>query len=116
MVKAYFSRLVPFYLLRERDDSEGFDAYPVEVEGHILDLAEDLRSVANEMTRLFDNMPAPEERTQEEADFLSALLTEATSIQGYRTEIKKLRKQVDNLKQRTKRAEAAAKEAASGDE
>jgi len=75
-MKAYFSRLTPFYLLSEEEagDSAGFDSYPVEVTPDLLTLCENLRSVTVDMTAKFDDMPAPEERTQEEADYLSDLL------------------------------------------
>jgi len=73
-VQAYFSRVEPFYLLREVTDSEGFDAYPVEVPASALVKVEKIKAILRTMTELFDEMPAPEERTQEEADALVKLL------------------------------------------
>ena len=77
-VKAYFSRVTPFYLIPVEDmtDHQGFDAYPVMVEADALIKAVLLREMSKTMTELFDNMPAPEEKTQDEADAFAALLAE----------------------------------------
>lgn len=71
-VTAYFSRLVPFYLLSKEDvaDSDGFDAYPVEVDPVALANIRSVRRLVNTMETLFDNNPAPEEVAQQEADEL----------------------------------------------
>jgi len=75
-VQAYFSRLTPFYLIpaNAMTDHEGFDAYPVFVSQDALDKAVALRAMSKQMTELFDDMPAPEERTQDEADAFATLL------------------------------------------
>jgi len=77
-VKAFISRLTPFYILPAdgAGDSIGFDSYPVEVDQRTVDLAVALRSLKGEMDLMFDNMPAPEERPQDEADFFAAALEE----------------------------------------
>jgi hypothetical protein len=75
-MRAMFSRLTPFYLMSEDEaqDSDGFDAYPVEIDSEIVTLCENLRDIKRLMDEKFDEMPAPEELTQEEADYLAALL------------------------------------------
>lgn len=80
-VSAKFSRIVPFYLLPDGDlDSDGFDAYPVEVDQGVLDLAVELRELERRMQELFDEMPAPEEKTQDEANFLAAELIRISGV------------------------------------
>lgn len=73
-VKALWNRRVPFFLgtAEEFGDSDGFDAYPVEVEETTLKNVRDLRALLANMENMFDNMPAPEEAAQEEADNFSA--------------------------------------------
>ena len=82
MIKAFFSRLVPFYLVPvdDADDSVGFDAYPVEVDERTLATAVALRRISERMTEKFDNMPAPEEAAQEEADLFEELIAEAYDV------------------------------------
>ena len=69
-VRAYFSRLVPFYLLAtdEISDVEGFDAYPVEVDPVVLANVRSVRRLVETMENLFDRNPAPEEVAQTEVD------------------------------------------------
>jgi hypothetical protein len=80
-MKALFSRRVPFYLIPmdQAQDSDGFDAYPVEVPQFALDMAVQLRVMASEMDAVFMDMPAPEECTQEEADAFVTMLRELGS-------------------------------------
>lgn len=77
-VTAYFSRLTPFYLISSGKitDHEQFDAYPVVVEPAVLLKATKLREIKQKMDDLFLEMPAPEERTQDEANAFVALLEE----------------------------------------
>ena len=77
MAKAYFSRKEPLYLLRPEEvtDSNGFDAYPVEVDEATLDLVTRIRTAVFRMEDLFNNNPAPEEVAQAEADALMDLLS-----------------------------------------
>ena len=74
IVKAYFSRLVPFYFLGEDEvnDSNGFDAYPVEVEDTVLANVRSVRRLVVSAEELFADSPAPEEQPQLEADFVAA--------------------------------------------
>ena len=77
-VTAYFSRITPFYLIPSGTitDHEQFDAYPVVVEPAVLLKAVKLREIKLKMEEVFLDMPAPEEKTQEEADAFVALLKE----------------------------------------
>lgn len=77
-MKAYFSRLVPFYLIapEDADDSIGFDAYPVDVDPRTVAVCQALRRLERQMDNVFDRMPAPEEKTQEEALIFEGLLEE----------------------------------------
>lgn len=70
IVKAYFSRKVPFYLLAEEEltDSLGFDAIKVEVPLYSVKFSQKMRSIVKEMQQVIENNPAPEECAQEEAD------------------------------------------------
>lgn len=91
MVKAYFSRLEPFYLMapNEISDSSGFDAAPVEVNAEVLEKVRKLRSLIVQMEELFVSHPTYEECAQEEADdFVAGLVDifglekdEVTSLQ-----------------------------------
>lgn len=71
-VKAYFSRKVPFYLLSESDvaDSEGFDAYPVEVDPVALANIRSVRRLVENMENTFKAGGAPEDTAQDNADEL----------------------------------------------
>ena len=73
---AYISRKVPFYLLGldEINDSNGFDAYPVEVPIDAVAKCQKLRATVSSMENSFFENSAPEEAAQEEADLLVALL------------------------------------------
>ena len=75
-MKAYFNRNAPLYLLAadEMGDHEGFDAYPVDVDGTKLEQIQALREVILLMEALFQNNPAPEECAQSEAEtFVGAI-------------------------------------------
>jgi hypothetical protein len=76
MAKAFFSRYVPFYVMapEEVTDSNGFDAYPVEVSEATLSFARNMREVVDSMEAAFMESPAPEEAAQTEADLLNDLL------------------------------------------
>ena len=78
MAKAFFSRKVPFYLLgpEEVNDSNGFDAYPVDIPSADIDKCQQLRATVDYMENTFLNSPAPEESAQDEATLLSTLLEE----------------------------------------
>lgn len=73
-IKAYFSRRVPFYLLSadEVSDTEGFDAYPVEVDPVVLANVRSVRRLVNGMEALFERGSAPEEVAQVECDELAS--------------------------------------------
>ena len=72
MAKAFFSRKVDMFLLPEDTHPDLlFDAYPVEVEEDMLDVAVAYREVVAEMQELFDSNPAPEDSAQAEADALT---------------------------------------------
>jgi len=75
-MKAKFSRRVPFFIMSDEEatDSEGFDAYPIEVDSRTVYIAQALRDVAGKMNAKFDNMPAPEEGAQEEAEYFEDLI------------------------------------------
>lgn len=72
-MKAYFSRLQPFYLLGKEDlgDHEAFDAYPVEIDETVLANVRSVRRLVLKMQKLFEEHAAPEECAQLEADILS---------------------------------------------
>lgn len=76
MANAYFSRIVPFYFIAPEDlgDSQGFDAYPVEVNEDILTFATRARALVAAMENKFETSPAPEEAAQEEALFATDLI------------------------------------------
>jgi len=69
-MKAFFSRVVPFYFIegKEMSDDQGFDAYPVEVEPKVLANARSARRLVAKMESLFLENSAPEEAAQAEAD------------------------------------------------
>lgn len=71
-IKAFFSRRVPLYLMGadEMGDSEGFDAYPVEVEDTVLANVRSMRRLIKSLEESFE-VSAPEESAQAEADLLS---------------------------------------------
>jgi hypothetical protein len=78
MAKAYFNRQVPMYVLSadELGDNEGFDAYPVEIDGLEVEKIQALRELLLLMEAQFMNSPAPEEAAQMEADLFVAGLKE----------------------------------------
>jgi len=84
MAKAFFSRKIPFGVLsvEESNDHISFDAYPVEVDTRVLRLASELRGVLENAQAMFDNMPAPEEAAQTEADYFAAQLV--SIFEGYK--------------------------------
>jgi len=69
-VKAYFSRREPFYLLSANaiNDSQGFDAYPVEVDPVALANITSVRNLIMKMEKGFMEGGAPEETAQAECD------------------------------------------------
>ena len=73
-VRAFFSRRVPMYLLGadEVKDSDGFDAYPVEVDPVALANVRSLRRLVLQMEDLFETGSTPEDGAQTEADELVA--------------------------------------------
>jgi len=75
-MRAYFSRKKPFYLMSQNEvgDSDGFDAYPVVVEPDVLLLCQTMRNIVKAMEDAFNDMPAPEESAQKEADLLDELI------------------------------------------
>jgi len=77
-MKAYFSRVTPFYLIGQNEigDHESFDAYPVDVDPQLLMVAQGLRGLVKTMERAFENNPAPEECAQAEADLLDEIVKE----------------------------------------
>ena len=75
MVKAFFSRKVPLYLLpADTHPDQLFDAYPVEVPEEALKFIVATRSIITDMEEAFDENPAPEDAAQFEADFLVQLV------------------------------------------
>ncbi len=72
-MKAYFSRLTPFYLVTQEEmESElGFDAYPVEVDEVVLANVRSVRRLVQKMEEAFDINPAPEECAQLECDMFA---------------------------------------------
>ena len=82
-IKAFFSRRIPFGLVpaEENFDTVGFDSYPVDTDERTLRLAAELRALAQVMQEMYDNMPAPEEAAQTEADYLKSNLE--SIIVGY---------------------------------
>lgn len=82
MVKAYYSRLVPYGLLSEIDDSIGFDAHPVEAPAEAVLFCESLRKIKEEMEKVHDNNPAYEESAQLEADILAEKLSSLLKQHG----------------------------------
>lgn len=81
-MKAMFSRLTPFYLMsvNEAHDSEGFDAYPVDVPPEALLRAQHMRTIVREMQHMFENSPAPEEAVEAEAARFVELLENHSGI------------------------------------
>ena len=73
MVKAYFSRRTPFYLLsaEEAKDDLGFDAYPVEVDEKVLANVRSVRRLVAMMGKMFEEGSAPEDCAQAECDVLA---------------------------------------------
>lgn len=75
MVKAYFSRKIPFYLMPLDAHADlTFDAFPVEVKESTLKFAVDMRNIVADMEQAFDENPAYEEAAQFEADFFAQLI------------------------------------------
>ena len=83
MAKAFFSRRLPFGLIPVEDNSDyvSFDSYPVEADPYVVRLAAELRSIIENAQAMYDNMPAPEEAAQSEADYFSAQLS--SIVAGY---------------------------------
>jgi hypothetical protein len=78
MVKAYFSREIPFYLMPMNQHSDDiFDAQVVDVDIVLLDIAVALRGTIRLMEEHFQNAAAYEEVAQNEADLFHDLLMEA---------------------------------------
>jgi hypothetical protein len=69
-VKAYFSRVQPFYLLSKAEcgDHEAFDAYPVEVDEVTLANVRSIRRLMTAMEEMFLEGGAPEDSAVTEAE------------------------------------------------